>query len=132
MTDSKLESARRLLEKYASIIEVLEKTYSNSCGEASLAEKASEIKIIANRAQELAEKHQFFRLYNAVGHAFEKIETLKNSQKDNNFNLPKSINVSLTSISKLICVIFVHCILKLFGGGTNFEFMKIFFRHKFF
>jgi hypothetical protein len=94
--ENSFNSVSNLLQKeYASIIEVLEKAYSNNCGEASLAEKTSEIKIIADRAQEFAEKHQFFRLYNAVSHAFEKIETLKNSQKDNDFNLPKSINVSL-------------------------------------
>ncbi len=97
-TENSFNSVSNLLQKeYASIIEVLEKAYSTNCGEASLAEKTSEIKIIADRVQEFTEKHQFFRLYNAVGHAFEKIETLKNSQKDNNFNLPKSINISLIS-----------------------------------
>lgn len=113
-TENSFNSVSNLLQKeYASIIEVLEKVYSNNCGEASLAEKTSEIKIIADRAQEFAEKHQFFRLYNAVSHAFEKIETLKNSQKDNDFNLPKSINTSLiNSITihvKSIKALFVSC-----------------------
>jgi hypothetical protein len=95
-TENSFNSVSNSLQnEYASIIKVLEKAYSNNCGEANLAEKTSEIKIIADRAQEFAEKHQFFRLYNAVGHAFEKIEILKNSQKDNDFNLPKSIYISL-------------------------------------
>jgi hypothetical protein len=97
-TENSFNSVSNSLQnEYASIIKVLEKAYSNNCGEANFAEKTSEIKIIADRAQEFAEKHQFFRLYNAVGHAFEKIEILKNSQKDNDFNLPKSIYISLVN-----------------------------------
>ncbi len=115
-TENSFDSVSNLLQKeYASIIEVLEKAYSNNCGEASLAEKTLEIKIIADRAQEFAEKHQFFRLYNAVGHAFEKIETLKNFQKDNDFNLPVNITVSLVSSIK----VHVESIRSLFASCQN-------------
>lgn len=127
-TENSFNSVSNLLQKeYASIIEVLEKAYSHNCEEASLVEKTSEIKIIVDRAQEFAEEHQFFRLYNAVGHAFEKIEILKNSQNDNNFSLPKSINVSLinsiTVHMKSLRTLFLSCKnimdVKRYGDNSN-------------
>jgi hypothetical protein len=75
-------------------------SYSEDCEKAAIAEETSEIKVIAERAKDFAENRQFYKFYNALGHALEKIELFNSSRKDDGYYLPSSIgNLLRESIS---------------------------------
>jgi hypothetical protein len=92
LTNNLLNSIPESLQReYANIVELLEKNYSEDCEKAAIAEETSEIKVIAERAKEFAEKRQFYKLRNAIGHALEKIKIFNNSRKEGGYYLPNSI-----------------------------------------
>jgi hypothetical protein len=101
LTNNLLNSIPDLLQKeYADAINFLEKSYSEDCEKAAIAEETSEIKVIAERAKEFAENRQFYKFHNALGHALEKIEIFNSSRLDNGYYLPSSIgNLLRDSIS---------------------------------
>ncbi|PSB54803.1 hypothetical protein [Chamaesiphon polymorphus] len=96
-TDKILTSVTNSLQEYADIINSLEKNYSKDCEKAAVSEEISEIKIIADKAKEFAENRKFYKLHNAVGHAWSKIESFKNTRQINGYGLPFAISNSLTA-----------------------------------
>jgi hypothetical protein len=92
LTNSLFNSIPDYLQKeYANIAMLLERSYSEDCEKAAIAEETVEIRIIAERAKEFAEKRQFYKLRNAIGHALEKIKIFNNSRKEGGYYLPNSI-----------------------------------------
>jgi hypothetical protein len=101
LTNNLLNSIPDSLQKeYANIVKLLERSYSEDCEKAAIAEETSEIKVIAERAKEFAENRQFYKFHNALGHALEKIEIFNGSRQDDGYYLPSSIgNLLKESIS---------------------------------
>jgi hypothetical protein len=101
LTNNLLNSISYLLQKeYADAIKFLERSYSEDCEKAAIAEETSEIKVIAERAKEFAENRQFYKFHNALGHALEKIKIFNNSRQNDRYYLPTSIgNLLRESIS---------------------------------
>jgi hypothetical protein len=89
-----------LQREYADIVKLLERSYSEDCEKAAIAEETLEIKVIAERAKEFAENRQFYKFHNALGHALEKIEIFNSSRQEDGYYLPSSIgNLLRESIS---------------------------------
>jgi hypothetical protein len=82
----------KLQKEYTSYLNSLEKTYSQNSEDAVAEEKTADIAVIVNRAEEFAKKREFYQLHNAVAHAFEKIDALRNSDR-----LPEQIKSSLVA-----------------------------------
>jgi hypothetical protein len=101
LTNNLLNSIPDLLQReYANIVKLLERSYSEDCEKAAIAEETSEIKVIAERAKEFAETRRFYKFHNALGHALEKIEIFNSSRKEDGYYLPSSIgNLLRESIS---------------------------------
>jgi hypothetical protein len=101
LTNNLLNSIPDLLQReYANIVKLLEKSYSEDCEKAAIAEETSEIKVIAERAKEFADNRQFYKFHNALGHALEKIEIFNSSRPEDGYYLPSSIgNLLRESIS---------------------------------
>jgi hypothetical protein len=101
LTNNLLNSIPDSLQReYANIFKLLERSYSEDCEKAAIAEETSEIKVIAERAKEFAENRQFYKFHNALGHALEKIEIFNSSRQDHGYYLPSSIgNLLRDSIS---------------------------------
>jgi hypothetical protein len=98
LTNNLLHSIPDSLQKeYANIAKLLERIYSEDCEQAAVAEETAEIKIIADKAKEFADSHQFYKLYNAISHTYVKIENFNNSRQNNTLYLPHSIVDSLKS-----------------------------------
>lgn len=92
LTNNLLNSIPDSLQReYANIVKLLERSYSEDCEKAAITEETSEIKVIVERAKEFAEKRQFYKLRNAIGHALEKIKIFNNSRKEGGYYLPNSI-----------------------------------------
>jgi hypothetical protein len=101
LTNNLLNSIPDSLQReYADIVKILERSYSEDCEKAAIAEETSEIKVIAERAKEFAENRQFYKFHNALGHALEKIEIFNSSRQEDGYYLPSSIgNLLRESIS---------------------------------
>lgn len=87
----------KLQKEYTSYLNSLEKTYSQNSEDAVVEEKTADIAIIADRAEEFAKKREFYQLHNAVAHAFEKINALRNSDRQHSYRLPERIQRSLVA-----------------------------------
>jgi hypothetical protein len=93
LTNNLLNSIPDSLQReYADIVKLLERSYSEDCEKAAIAEETSEIKVIAERAKEFAENRQFYKFHNALGHALEKIEIFNSSRQDDGYYLPISVS----------------------------------------
>ncbi len=101
LTNNLLNSIPDSLQKeYANIVKLLERSYSEDCEKAAIAEETSEIKVIAERAKEFAKSRQFYKFHNALGHALEKIEIFNSSREEDSYYLSSSIgNLLRESIS---------------------------------
>lgn len=80
-----------LKKEYEGYVDSLENSYSENCENAFLEEKTADIAVIADKAQEFAQKHEFYCLYNAIVDSVNKINTLRNSPQYQNYRVPDRV-----------------------------------------